>query len=170
MSADRSELIARLEAVRVALAAAGDRAADAWNVAVEGLAESATGDDQEWLVDQLDNIGHLFGVPGIERAQTFRMLAAEGRASWDDEASPGPLPHFSMRAVRVRPGVEHGAVALAELASGGGHGPWTWGYDETMHLAWFSDARRGASSADVRTGLEAMALELARIGLEFDRG
>ena len=62
-----------------------------------------------------------------------------------------------------------GAAGLAELAEGGGQGPWTWGYDEDQRAVWFSDARPGASEQDVREGLAALAQELGRLGLAFER-
>jgi hypothetical protein len=171
MPVSRSELVAHLGHLRATLSAAGDGAANVWNEAVAALRDPIPDGDREWFADQVSDLGNLYGIPGIERAQTTRMLAAEGRVSWDDDQpQDGPLPHFSLHDVRPLGGVGNGAAGLAELLAGGGTGPWTWGYDQDNTAAWFSDARKGATGVQVREGLAVMAQELARLGLEFERG
>lgn len=171
MPVSRSELVAQLGHLRAALDAAGNRAADVWNEAVAALPDPIPDDDREWFADRVSDLGNLYGIPGVERAQTTRMLAAEGRVSWDDDQPQGgPLPHFSMHDIRALGGVGNGAAGYAALLAGGGTGSWTWGYDQDNTAAWFSDARPGATAEEIREGLAVMAAELDRLGLEFERG
>lgn len=156
MPTPREELLSALSSASADSRRAGQ---DRWNEHADALRARVDASDRYWLEDRLQDEECELGF-AAHPSHISHLLASQGLAYLgDDNALPGPHPHFSLYDVQALDG------AQPPRRGHGGNGAATWGFLMSTRTAWFAHADADAPAGEIASALSQMLRELADLGI-----